>query len=50
VHKESVFACILILEPDFELTLTNPYFISQFLGRKSAAKGAQWIAEAITKE
>jgi transposase len=38
-----------ILESDFELTLTNPYFISQLPGRKSDAKDAQWIAECLQK-
>ena len=38
-----------ILESDFELTLTNPYFIKQLPGRKSDAKDAQWIAECLQK-
>ena len=39
-----------ILEFDFELTLANPYFISQLPGRKSDVKDAQWIAECLQKD
>jgi len=38
-----------VLESDFELTLTNPYFIKQLPGRKSDVKDAQWIAECLQK-
>ena len=38
-----------ILDSDFDLTLVNPYFISQLPGRKSDAKDAQWIAECLQK-
>jgi transposase len=38
-----------ILDSDFDLTLANPYFISQLPGRKSDAKDAQWIAECLQK-
>jgi transposase len=39
-----------ILDSDFELTLTNPYFIKQLPGRKSDVKDAQWIAECLQKD
>ena len=39
-----------VLEVDFELTLTNPYFIKQLPGRKSDVKDAQWIAECLQKQ
>jgi len=39
-----------VLESDFELTLANPYFISQLPGRKSDVKDAQWIAECLQKD
>ena len=38
-----------VLDCDFDLTLVNPYFISQLPGRKSDAKDAQWIAECLQK-
>jgi transposase len=38
-----------VLEPDFSLTLTNPYFIKQLPGRKSDSKDAAWIAECLQK-
>jgi transposase len=38
-----------VLDSDFDLTLVNPYFISQLPGRKSDAKDAQWIAECLQK-
>lgn len=38
------------LESDFELTLANPYFISQLPGRKSDAKDAAWIGECLQKD
>jgi transposase len=34
----------LLLEPHFELTLVNPYFIKQMPGKKSDVKDAEWIA------
>jgi len=39
-----------VLEFDVELTLANPYFISQLPGRKSDVKDAQWIAECLQKD
>ena len=38
-----------VLEPGFELTLANPYFIRQLPGRKSDVKDTQWIAECLQK-
>lgn len=37
------------LESDVELTLANPYFISQLPGRKSDAQDAAWIGECLQK-
>ena len=39
-----------VLEPDFELTLVNPYLIKQLPGRKSDVKDAHWIAQCLQKE
>jgi transposase len=39
-----------VLESDFELTLANPYFISQLPGRKSDVKDAWRIAECLQKD
>ena len=39
-----------ILDTDFSLTLTNPYFIKQLPGRKSDVKDAAWIAECQQKD
>ena len=38
-----------VLEPDFELTQANPYFVKQLPGRKSDVKDAQRIAECLQK-
>jgi transposase len=38
-----------VLDSDFSLTLTNPYFIKQLPGRKTDAKDASWIAECLQK-
>lgn len=38
-----------VLQSDVELTLANPYFISQLPGRKSDAKDAAWIGECLQK-
>jgi len=39
-----------VLEADFSLTLTNPYFIKQLPDRKSDVKEAQWIVECLQKD
>jgi transposase len=39
----------LLLEPHFELTLVNPYFIKQMPGKKSDVKDAEWIANLHQK-
>jgi transposase len=39
-----------VLASDFQLTLANPYFVSQLPGRKSDVKDAQWIAECLQKD
>jgi transposase len=39
-----------VLESDFSLKVTNPYFIKQLPGRKSDVKDARWIAECLQKE
>ena len=37
------------LEPYFELTLVNPYFIKQLPGKKSDVKDSEWIATCLMK-
>ncbi|MDS1032753.1 transposase [Porphyromonadaceae sp. NP-X] len=39
-----------VLQSDFSLKLSNPYFIKQLPGRKSYVKDAQWIAECLQKD
>jgi transposase len=39
-----------LLNPDFQVTLVNPYLIKQLPGRKSDVKDAQWIAQCLQKE
>jgi len=39
-----------VLQSDFLLKLSNPYFIKQLPGRKSDVKDAQWIAECLQKD
>jgi len=39
-----------VLQSDFSLKLSNPYFIKQLPSRKSDVKDAQWIAEYLQKD
>jgi transposase len=38
------------LQHDFDVKVTNPYFIKQLPGRKSDVKDAQWIAQCLQKD